>query len=279
MLKDERLWRISQILMQEQRVLSSQLAEQFSLNIATIRMDLEELEQRGVARRVYGGAVLASPSQAPVDVAIDESPFIERVNKHLAEKVAIGKAAAALINDRETIMIDGGSTTYQVIRNLADKHSLTIISCMAHSLWQELIAKSNLQIFLTGGYLRPESLSLVGDFSENMIRNFRASKAILGIDAVSLENGFTALNFLEANIKKRMIEGSQELIFVADHTKFGKVSPIPIAPIERASKVVTDCHASPQFIEALREKGVEVIVAECEEVEGINGSNNYGKKG
>jgi DeoR/GlpR family transcriptional regulator of sugar metabolism len=122
---------------------------------------------------------------------------------------------------------------------------------MAHSLWQDLAQKSNLQIFLTGGYLRPESLSLVGDFSENMLRNFRASKAILGIDAISLEKGFTALNILEASIKKSMIDSSQELIIVADHTKFGKVSPIPVAALEQASIVVTDCYAPEALVSQL----------------------------
>lgn len=274
MLKDERLWQITQLLMQDQRVLSNQLAEQFNLNIATIRMDLDELERRGVARRVYGGAILASPSQAPEDLALNESPFFERVNKQLAEKIAIAKAVTDLIHDRETVMIDGGSTNYQVIRNLGERKNLTIISCMAHSLWEGLASKPGLQIFLTGGYLRPESLSLVGEFSENMLRNFRASKAILGIDAISIENGFTALNFLEAGIKKCMIESSQEIIFVADHTKFGKVSPIPVAALEQAHKVVTDCHAPAEFVKLLRQKGVEVILAPCEDDDlGRNGDH------
>lgn len=265
MLKDERIWRITQKLMHEQRVQSKELADLFDINIATIRMDLQELEKRGVARRVYGGAVLASPNQAPVNLSLMESPFTERVNLQLAEKEAIGRAAARLICDRETVMIDGGSTTYQVVQNLGEKSNLTIISCMVHSLWQELVHKSNIQIFLTGGYLRPESLSLVGDFTENMLRNFRASKAILGIDAISLENGLTALNFLEASIKKRMIESSQELIIVADHTKFGKVSPIPVAPLEQVSKIITDCHVPEEQVIQLQQRGVEVIVADCEE--------------
>lgn len=121
--------------------------------------------------------------------------------------------------------------------------------------------KANLQIFLTGGYLRAESLSLVGEVAENMLRGFRASKAILGIDGISLEHGLTTVNFLEAGVKKRMIEASQELIIVADHTKFDRVGLIPVAPVERASKIITDSGASPEVIASLRDRGVEVIVA------------------
>ena len=121
--------------------------------------------------------------------------------------------------------------------------------------------RPNLDIFLTGGYLRGTTLSLVGDVAENTLRGFRASKAILGIDGISLEHGLTTINFLEAGVKRRMIEASQQLIIVADHTKFGKVCFMPVAPVERAAKIITDAGVSPEFVQQLRERGVEVIIA------------------
>jgi DeoR family fructose operon transcriptional repressor len=159
-------------------------------------------------------------------------------------------------------MIDGGSTTYQVCRNLTAADRLTVISCAAINLWEDLLSKSNIQLFLTGGFLRPESLSMVGDFSNNMLRSFRASKAILGIDGISLENGFTALNFLEADIKRSMIAASEQLLIVADHTKFGKVCPIPVAALEQVRTIVTDSGISPKFVKELERIGVEVIIAD-----------------
>ena len=262
MLREERLWRMTQQLLQERKVLCSELAEQFSLTEASIRLDLTELERRGLARRVYGGAVL--PDSGPSQLALSsyEPRFAERIDVQRAEKEAIGRAAAGLINDGETIMIDGGTTTFQVCYNLGDKERITIISCVLNNLWQELVSKSNLQIFLTGGYLRAESLSLVGEVAENMLRGFRASKAILGIDGISLEHGLTTLNFMEAGVKKRMIEASRELIIVADHTKFDKVGLIPVAPVERASKIITDSGLSPEIATGLRQLGVEVIITE-----------------
>lgn len=257
MLREERLLRISERLVREGRVLCSELADQFGLTPASIRLDLRELEQRGLATRVYGGAVLATAGQS-----LQEQRIAERRDLQRAAKETIGKAAAALVRDRETIMIDGGTTTIEVCRHLADKHNLTVISCALHTLWQELVSKPNLQVFITGGYLRPESLSLVGEAAENTLRSFRANKAILGIDGISLESGLTTFNFLEAGVKKRMIENSRELVIVADHTKFGRVCPLPVAPVERATVIVTDAGISQDWVTALRERGVTIIVAE-----------------
>jgi DeoR family fructose operon transcriptional repressor len=268
MLREERLLRITQQLMDEHKVQCEQLAHEFELTLASIRLDLAELERRGVAKKVYGGAVLAaSPKDHNNNNKTDgpnliETRFAERFDLQRSEKEAIGRAAANMIKDGETIMIDGGTTTYQVCRNLSDKRNLSIISSAYYNVWQELASRPNLQVFLTGGFLRAETLALVGEVAENMLQGFRAFKAILGIDAISLENGFTTMNFLEAGIKKHMIASSQELIIVADHTKFAKICPIPVAPLSKAAKIVTDSGTSPQIIRALQELGVQVIVAD-----------------
>ena len=272
MLREERLWRITEQLTNEHKVQCEQLAHEFELTLASIRLDLAELERRGIAKKVYGGAVLVERRTLPsLKKNIDnqngaqdliETLFAERFQVQRAEKEAIGRAAANLVHDGETIMIDGGTTTYQVCRNLVDKHNLSIISCAYYNVWQELASRPNLQVFLTGGFLRAETLSLVGEVAENMLQGFRAVKSILGMDAISLENGFTTLNFLEAGVKKHMIEYSQELIVVADHTKFGKICPIQVASLNKASKIVTDSGTPVQVIEALEGLGLEVIIAD-----------------
>jgi DeoR/GlpR family transcriptional regulator of sugar metabolism len=268
MLREERLWHITQKLSRERAVRVGELAGEFGVTAATIRADLAELETRGLARRSHGGAILvdavpARDASAADAVSIEETRLVERFDVQRAEKEAIGRAAATLIADGETIAIDGGTTTYEVARNLGDRHNLTIITCVLNDVWQELASRAGLQIFFTGGFLRAESLSMVGEIAETALRNFWASKAILGIDGISCERGFTALNFLEASVKKRMIEASQELIFVADHTKFGKVAPIPVARMERECTVVTDWRAPDHYVSALRECGARVIVAEA----------------
>ncbi len=262
MLREERLWRITQRLSREREVSSSQLAAEFGLTAASVRTDLAELERRGIARRVYGGAVLASADAAYGVLALKEAHISERLVLQRAEKAAIGRAAAGLIQDGETIMIDGGTTTYEIIRHLGEHRDLTMVSCAVNELWQELAARSDLQVFLTGGFLRARSQSMVGEVAENMLRGFRAHKAVLGIDGISLEHGLTTLNFLEASIKRRMIEASQELIIVADHTKFGKIGLIPVADVERAGTIVTDSQVPAETAAALRQRGVRLILAE-----------------
>ncbi len=265
MLREERLGRISQSLMTDRKVLCDQLAKEFNLTVASVRLDLAELEKRGIARRVYGGAILSESEEAPSassSLRLSESRFAERFGIMRPEKEAIGRTASELIHDDETVMIDGGTTTYHVCSNLAEKQNISIISCAYFDLWQDLSSKSNLQIFLTGGYLRSESLSLVGEVAENMLHSFRASKAVMGIDGISLENGLTTLNFMEAAVKKRIIEASQEIIIVADHTKFAKVCPIPVAPIGRASKIVTDPAIPADMRSKIEQLGVQVIIAD-----------------
>jgi DeoR family transcriptional regulator, fructose operon transcriptional repressor len=264
MLKEERLWRITNMLVKEGKVISSQLAREFNMTLASVRLDLMELERRGVAKRVYGGAFLLEDHSPTESIFFNEPHLNERFNLQLKEKEAIGRTTAKLLFDKETVMIDGGTTTYHVCKNLIDKRYLTVISCTMFTLWRDLAARSDLQIFLTGGFLRKETSSLVGELAEYAIRCFRANKAVLGIDGISLDMGFTTFNFLEAGIKRRMIEASEELIIVADHTKFDKLCPIPVAPLDCACTIVTDDRVSRQVVASLEEHGIKVIIAEVE---------------
>ncbi len=262
MLREERLLQITERLMRDRQVLSRELAVGFGMTAASVRLDLAELERRGIAHRVYGGAILAKSEPPYARLAIKEATINERSDLQRAEKQAIGRLAATLIHDGETIMIDGGTTTSEVVCHLAGRHNLTVVTCALNELWQDLAARPDLEIFLTGGFLRAKSGSLVGEVAENTLRGFRASKAILGIDGISPEHGLTTLNFLEAGIKRRMIEASQELIIVADHTKFGKIGLIPVADITRATTIVTDAGLRPELLAQLRGQNIQVLLAE-----------------
>jgi DeoR/GlpR family transcriptional regulator of sugar metabolism len=261
MLREERLLLITQKLTRDRIVMSSQLSQEFHLTASTVRSDLAELERRGMAKRTHGGAILAGPLTAAKALDLEERKVDKRFEVQHPEKVAIGRAAAQLVRDGEIIMVDGGTTTYEVVRNLTERQHLTIITCAINDLWQSLISGGHMQIFFSGGYLRPESMSLVGEVAETVLRGFRAQKAILGIDGISVEHGFTTLNFMEASVKKRMIEASQDLIIVADSTKLGKVCLVPVAQVDRPCTVVTDWNAAPGQVNALRERGVQVILA------------------
>ena len=232
MKREERLLIISELLLENKRISNSDLAERFGLTFASIRRDIEELAARGGVQKIHGGAILID-DHSLLDASTFYGPkFSANLEIQTREKKAIGRAAAALIQDGDTLLIDGGTTTLEVARNLFDKHHLTVITCSFVNIWQELVNKTDSQVFITGGFLRPQTLSLLGEEAENMLHKFRATKTILGMDAVSTQHGFTTMNFLEAEIKRTMIESTSELIIVADHSKFGKVCPIPVADLE-----------------------------------------------
>jgi DeoR/GlpR family transcriptional regulator of sugar metabolism len=259
MFKEERLQRIVEELVNKNSVSCTDLAERYGVSVSTIRTDLADLESKGLITRTHGGAMITNRSLLFTPQLI-EPPLGERLTINIEEKSAIGRAAAALVEEGDTIMIDGGTTTPFVYRNLANISDLTIVSSSAIFAAEMHIFKTA-NIYLSGGYVRKESFSLVGEVAESTVSRFRANKAILGIDGISIEQGLTTFNFLEAGVKKQMIAANQKLIIVADHSKIGKVCLVPVAPIEKVSYLVTDSNAPKHIIKAIEEKGIKVIVA------------------
>jgi len=258
MFREERLQLILRRLLAEKRVYVADLAEGFRLSRSTIRKDLAELESRGVLVRTYRGAMLPEQSHA---TRIGGAPARKlREQSQRAEKTAIGWAAADLVTDGDTIMIDGGSTTSHVVRNLVSKRGLTIITNAA-SLLSDLLAIEDAEVYATGGLLRRDGMTFVGEIADDMVMRFHTHKAILGMDGVSIRCGLTGTHPTMAFGKRRMINASEQLIVVCDHTKLEKVSLVPIAALEAMDYLVTDSNADPDIVDAIRERGPEVIVA------------------
>jgi DeoR/GlpR family transcriptional regulator of sugar metabolism len=257
MFREERIQKILKEILDKKSVVSNELADEFQISLSTLYKDLNILEKRGYIRRAYGGAYLIKDNVFDSTV-IEELPPDRRNYK--VEKEAIGKATSNLISDGDTIAIDGGTTNLFVFKNSKYKKNLTIITNSSMIL-SELTSDLDVNIVFSGGILRKESLSFVGETAEYTIGSFRANKAIIGIEGVSLEHGLTSFNFHEATIKKKMIAISKELIVVADSSKIGKFSLIPIAPLEKMSYLVTDENAPNEILREISKRGVEVIVA------------------
>ncbi len=263
MFREERLQLILERLLADKKVFVADLAEQFGLSASSIRNDLSELQSHGFLVRTYGGAIL--PEQANRHLIVRKSALQLRVETHQAEKNAIGRAAADLVSDGDTIMIDGGSTTQYVVRHLLGKRRLTFVT-NATSLLPDLLAISDTEIYLTGGLLHRGFETLVGGASVETLGRFRTMKAILGIDGVSLESGFTATHASVAAAKRQMAAASETVIIVCDHTKFEQVCLMPIARIEDVDYLFTDSGARPEMVEAIRARGTEVIVAPVDRI-------------
>ena len=258
MLASERQDRIFEILRKEKSVKVSELSDTFDVSEMTIRRDLLKLEQAGLLKRTFGGAVAA-----PNFFALQLS-FAEKEVVYAEEKGGIGLAAARLIRDGETIAFGAGTTTLQVARHIGEVENLTVVT-NAINVAMEMANRPNVKLLVTGGSLRERSFALVGHFGEVMLDQIHINKLFLGTTGISVEHGVTTLDLLEASMYKAMIKAAREVIIVADHSKFGSVTLAPIAGIAEVTKIITDTGIPAEYLQKLKEYGVEVIVAESSE--------------
>jgi DeoR/GlpR family transcriptional regulator of sugar metabolism len=253
-LKEERQQQILEIARDNHQVAVSDLSRRFGVSEVTIRRDLRELAAQGALQRAHGGAVVATP-------APPEPPVIQRMAEARDSKEAIGHATAALIADGDAVFIGSGTTTAYIVRYLADREELTVVT-NALNIATELATAKGVTVVVTGGMMRASELSLVGHIAEQSLCEVRVDKVIMGMRAVSLEDGMTNDYLPEVMTDRTIIEMAPELIVVADHCKFGKVASAYIAPVERMTTLVTDKGADPEFLDHLRGLGIQVIVAE-----------------
>ncbi len=179
------------------------------------------------------------------------------INVDVKEK--IGKAAAAFISPGETVMLDAGSTTAQVVRHLQSSN-LTLVTNSFDAVISAM-SKPEIDLLMVGGLVRVHGGATVGPTAEDQIRLFKADTAVLGMNGVSPDDGLTTPNLLVAQIKRQMIAQSNRLILVADHTKLGVSALCRVAPMETVEVLVTDEDADPEILDAIRALGVEVVVA------------------
>lgn len=249
----ERQNQILHFLARSQRIRVAEICEVFGISEATARRDLEALAEQGKIQRVHGGAL-------PVRQAPPEAPLLEREREQFLEKRRIGQAAAALVEDGETVFIASGTTTLEVARHLRARQNLTVIT-NSLPVMNTLAGVPGINLIGIGGMLRQSELSFVGHIAEQAIAELRADKVILGVHALSLEHGLTSDYLPETLTDRAILKIGRQVILVADHTKFDRVSPAFVAPLSSIHHLVTDSAAPPEFIEALRQMGIAVTVA------------------
>mgnify|MGYP001145735040 CR=1 FL=1 len=252
--KEERHQMILESLQDNRTVTVAELSDRFDVSEVTIRRDLRELAEQGMLRRAHGGAVAATP-------APPEPPVVQRMVQAESCKECIGRAAATLVSDGESIFVGSGSTTAHVARQLVDHEDLTVVT-NALNIATELAAAAGVTVVVTGGMMRDSELSLVGHITEQSLREVRVDKVIMGMQAISLEAGMTNDYLPEVMTDRTIIEMAPELIVVADHTKFGTVASAYIAPVERMTTLVTDAGIDPDTAARCQEMGIHVIVAD-----------------
>jgi len=248
----ERQLRIRQMLESRDFIDSETLGRELDASESSVRRDLDILEEEGLLRRVYGGAVAV---QSLPGRAFDYAAESVRLS---AEKDRIGRLAAGLIENGQTVILDGGSTVAAVARELASK-SLHIVT-NSLPIAETFESLRNIELTLTGGFLDPRLRVMLGPFCEQMLGAIRADAVIMGIGGIT-ENGISNNNTLVVGSEQKMIEVAGRVIIVADHTKFGRGGMIPVAPLGAAHVVVSDGDLGSEYVTMLRENGIEVLLA------------------
>jgi DeoR/GlpR family transcriptional regulator of sugar metabolism len=235
------------------RVSVSELSGRAGVSEMTIRRDLEALEQSGVLSRVHGGAVSAQSQSY-------EPPFALRATRSVEAKQRIGKAAAALLHDGETAILDAGTTTLEVARALRGRRNLRLMALSLH-IADLLVDEPGLTVMVAGGIARAGERSLIGTLAQQAFADLSFDTLFLTVGGIDLHHGVSEYNLDDAAVKRAAFAGARRRIAVADATKLGKAGFARVAPIEQLDVLVTDSDASPGFLDEMRSAGVEVVIA------------------
>ena len=228
------------------------LSEELEVSAITIRRDLDKLDERGYLERTHGGAVLKR--EIPMEYS-----FEQKNTMNLIEKSAIGKLAANLIKDGDTVLLNSGSTTLEVLKHIKDRH-VRVITNNASSASIEL--DPNIELILLGGEFNRKSSALIGELAQLGLSQVYSSITMLGVNGIDAEHGLTSSVYHETTINKMMIQHSQgPVMVVADHTKLDLITNFITAPISEITTIVTDERANAEVVERFKKSGIEVLIA------------------
>ncbi len=219
------------------KVMVVDLARRFNVSAETIRRDLDILQEEGLLKRVYGGAVRKETLSV-------EPPFYKRTTICLNEKRRIAQRAAQLVEDGDVLAIDAGTTMLEFARALRNKQDITVItpSLPVTAVISEAINRKELsgEIFLLGGKLNPQQQTMSGSLTEKNLRNFCIDKAFISVGGVSLSDGITDFDLSEALVSRAMIEAASEILVLADHTKMDARAKCRIDGLDAVDVIVSD---------------------------------------
>ena len=249
----QRRERIQEYLALHKIVASTDLSEWLGVSEATIRRDLEWMEEEGFIERTHGGAILSQ--RLPL-----EPEYRQRAMRCPEEKRLIGLTAAAQIEEGDIVFINSGSTTTQIIRHIRRGSGITAIT---NNLYAALeFGETGLELLLLGGEYQHKSNSVAGHFAIDNLSQVYANKAFIGVDGISPRFGYTVPTNVEAELTRMMIDRTKgPLYVVADHTKWGVVSNFEVAPIHKDLKLITDEGLDEHARADLAARTVEVIIA------------------
>lgn len=248
---EERRRRIRGLLQERAQVTVAELSRHFAVSAVTIRSDLAALDTIGALVRIHGGALPRRES--------DELPINVKQSLHRAEKARIAAAAVELISDGDTVILDSGTTTAEIAKQMRGLKlgSVNVIT-NALNIAVLLASVAFINLVIPGGVLRRRSWSLSGPQAENAIRDLQADTLFLGVDSLDPEVGLMTPYVLEAQLNAQMIRIARKVVAVTDSSKLLRRNLSVISPVDQVDLLITDIGADAKCIEAIRARGVEV---------------------
>jgi DeoR family fructose operon transcriptional repressor len=254
---DARRMAILEMARDDSLVRVSELSQRFGVSQVSIRRDLEKLAEYGLLKRVHGGAVAVRQEAG-------EESYGHKLELHLEEKRRIAHAAVGLIRPRDRVILDSGTTVLNAAQEIAqhagELKRLTVITA-SWPVFRELAPVRDINLIILGGIYLPDYQTLVGPQTVAGLHNLHVDRLFLGADGLSLHSGVTTSNVLEAEVSRAMVRAADQVTVLADSSKIDNVGFTTIVPISQIHQLITDDGAPADFVDALREQGVEVILA------------------
>lgn len=250
MLVDQRRDGILEIVESKGFVSLQELVEGTGASESTVRRDLEYLDRIGQVRRTRGGVAYVGESLTTLD---------ERRQRAAAEKQRIGRKTADLIQSGETVLLDGGSTTLEVARNLAGKTLQVVTNSLP--IVNQLVGAANIELIYLGGYLYPKTGVALGELTIEALKRIHARRLIMSVGGIT-EAGLFNSNSLLVEAERQMIEAADEVIVVADSGKLGHSELTRLCPLDVVDQLVIDAGITDEWRRIVTEHGIELVVAE-----------------
>ncbi|MBL7968299.1 MAG: DeoR/GlpR transcriptional regulator [Prolixibacteraceae bacterium] len=254
MLANQRRDKILELLKEDGSAKVIKLAKIFKVSEVTIRQDLEKLESEGFILREHGGAFLKN-----VEDSVKSFTLLNQDN--LEKKKLIGRKAAEIIEAGDSIILDSGSTTTEIARNLIGRNGITVIT-NALNIAMMLGAEPGIEVIVTGGEFKPPTLSLTGQKAASFFEDIHVDKLFLATAGISLRSGLTYPSLSDIVVKKAMIEAADVTYLVADSTKIGKNAFASLGALSLIDYIITDSFIDPSHLQLFKDNEIELIIAE-----------------
>lgn len=256
MLPEQRRQEILRYVNKKKKADVNELAEVFKTSPNTIRRDLLILSQRGHVTRTHGGIIANNFYYEMSDYS-----YMERAAQHLAEKRKIGMAAAQLIGEGETVIIDFGTTALEVARHLSHLKNCTILTSSLSVATELLTHSAQITVHLSGGTVNREINGLIGPVAESFYSQVHADKLFLSAAGMDISRGLVSSNWFEVNIKRAMIQQCNECILLLPNYRLGNKGLVVFSDITPVNKVVTDMPLPTEYQAYFDRRQIEVVIA------------------